>query len=59
MVKYVDGEYIEMTDEEIAEFELQQQQFLNMPHLPTENQRLSALENAFAEFVISFTGGNV
>ena len=53
MKKYVNGKYIEMTAEEIAEIkaeaERMAEEMKNAP--PTEADRLEALETAFMEFV--------
>lgn len=53
MKKYINGQYIEMTAEEIAEMkaeaERMAEELKNTP--PTEAERLEALENAFMEFV--------
>lgn len=53
MKKYVNGEIVEMTPEEIAEFEKANKEYAeqlkNTP--PTETERLEALEQAFMELV--------
>lgn len=49
MKKYVDGEYIEMTPEEIAEFEAMAAE-MPAPE-PTAEERLEALEEAMLELL--------
>lgn len=49
MKKYINGQYVEMTAEEVAEFERQAEEIKNSP--PTETERLEALEQAFMELV--------
>ena len=49
MKKYVNGEYIEMTPEEIAEFEVMAAE-QPVPE-PTAEERLAALEEAMLELL--------
>lgn len=49
MKKYVNGEYIEMTPEEIAEFEVLASE-MPQPE-PTAEERLAALEEAMLELL--------
>lgn len=53
MKKYVNGEFIEMTEAEIAEYKAEAERLTeeakNAP--PTETERLEALEQAFMELV--------
>lgn len=53
MKKYENGQYVEMTPEEIAEMkaeaERMAEELKNTP--PTETERLEALEQAFMELV--------
>ena len=49
MKKYVDGEYLEMTPEEIAEFEAMAAE-MPAPE-PTAEERLAALEEAMLELL--------
>ncbi len=49
MKKYVDGEYIEMTPEEIAELEAMAAE-MPVPE-PTAEERLAALEEAMLELL--------
>ena len=49
MKKYINGKYIEMTPEEIAEFEALAQE-APMPE-PTAEERLDALESAMLELI--------
>lgn len=59
MKKYVNGEYVEMTAEEIAEYETAKKEFeeqqKNAP--PTETERLEAVETALLELAeVLFNG---
>ena len=49
MKKCINGIYVEMTSEEIAELEKLATETVNIP--PTEAERLEALEQAFMELV--------
>lgn len=49
MKKYINGQYIEMTPEEVAEFESLAQE-APMPE-PTAEERLEALESAMLELM--------
>ena len=49
MKKCINGIYVEMTTEEIAELEKLATESVNTP--PTETERLEALEQAFMELV--------
>lgn len=53
MKKYVNGQYVEITEEEIIEYKSAQEEFEKEQALlpPTESERLEILENAFLEFV--------
>ena len=51
MKKYVKGEYIEMTAEEIAE--MKEQEKNTMEDIPTALERLEAIEEAILEGVLS------
>lgn len=53
MKKYLNGKYVEMTAEEIAELETARKEFeeLQKNTTPTAEERLEALEQAFMEFV--------
>ena len=59
MKKYVNGKYIEMTAEEIAEFkaeaERMAEEMKNIP--PTEADRLEAVEMAILEIAEVLTNG--
>lgn len=55
MKKYINGKYIEMTPEEIAEFEALAQE-APMPE-PTAEERLDALESAMLEMMGVVTDG--
>ena len=52
MLKCVNGEYLPMTEEEIADFEAQSLQALKTPYIPTDKERLTAIENAIADLAI-------
>lgn len=56
MKKWVNGQIIEMTPEEIAEAKAAQEEYKNQlaSQLPTYEDRLSALESALLEMI---TGG--
>ena len=51
MKKYVKGEYVEMTAEEIAE--LKEQETNSMEDIPTVLERIEAIEAAILEGVLS------
>lgn len=53
MKKYVNGQYIEMTEEEISDFKKTQSEIrrLESQNPPTSEERLEALENAFLEML--------
>lgn len=53
----VNGQVVELTEEQIKEFNFNFDKKDNP--IPTDKDRLSALENAFAEFVLSLTGGDI
>ena len=55
MKKYINGQYIEMTPEEIAEFEALAQE-APMPE-PTAEERMDALEGAMLEMMGVVTDG--
>ena len=55
MKKYINGKYIEMTPEEISEFEALAQE-APMPE-PTAEERLEALESAILELMGVVTDG--
>ena len=59
MKKYVNGQYIEMTEEEIAEFnaeaERMAEELKNAP--PTEAERLEAVEMAILELAEVLANG--
>lgn len=59
MKKYINGKYVEMTAEELAELETARKEYAeqqkNTP--PTETERLEALEQAFMEFVEVMVNG--
>lgn len=50
----INGEIRELTKEEIEKLNN-----IQLPQIITDKQRISALENAFAEFVLSLTGGDI
>lgn len=52
MKKFVNGEYIEMTPEEIEELEEQAKNFVKLPQVPTSSQRISALESAITDLAV-------
>lgn len=54
MKAFIDGKVVELTEEQITELNN-----LRAPQIITDKDRLSALENAFAEFVLSLTGGDI
>ena len=55
MKKYINGKYIDMTPEEVAEFEALAQE-AQMPE-PTAEERLDALESAMLEMMGVVTDG--
>lgn len=54
MKKWINGQIIEMTAEEIAEMETMMEQIEQAPSEPTVEDRLSAVESALLEMI---TGG--
>lgn len=58
MKKYVNGKYLELTQEEIEEQKKLEEQFKkDEPEEPTDSERLDALEQAFLEFVEVMVNG--
>lgn len=58
MKKYVNGKYIELTQEEIEEQKKLEEQFkLNEPEEPTDSERLDALEQAMLELAEVLANG--
>lgn len=52
MKAFIDGKVIELTEEQIEEFNKVQ-----VPQIITDKQRISALESAFADLAIMLVGG--
>lgn len=50
MIKYSNGEYVEMTDEEVKQ--IKEMDKLIQDVLPTAEQRLEALETAMLEMIM-------
>lgn len=57
MKKLVNYEYVDMTPEEIAEFEKMEEEILTQSIIPTDKQRIAALENAIADLAVMLVEG--
>lgn len=57
MKKYVNGKYIELTVEEIAEQKALEELYETEPEEPTEAERLDALEQAILEIAEVIANG--
>lgn len=57
MKKLVNNEYVEMTPEEISEFEKRQEELNALPKIPTDKDRIVTLENALADLAVMLVGG--
>ena len=52
MKAFIDGKVVELTEEQIEELNNVQ-----APHMVTDKQRISVLENAFADLAVMLVGG--
>lgn len=59
MKKYVNGKYIELTEEELEEQKKLEEQFKAEPEEPTASERLDALEQAMLKLAEVLANGSV